>query len=326
MKQILLLIVVTSFLACSCSKDKGKDENSPANTLPAITINNHSYSNEEILNYAYFLIQELDNETLNNNKIKKHIINNFINHILLYEAAKKSGIDIEKRRVDELLRKFDSNLNNKDLSTFQELRKYNIDKIKETIYENLVIQAYLNKLIYENVKVDESELLEYYSTNIQQDNQKILYHVWHIFVKDEDKALTARQKLRERNSFEKVAKEYSEDLYSGRGGDMGYIDLDEMPEEFKIIEDMKVKTVSEIVKSNYGYHIFSLRDKLTTEDKPSFDELSGEIYFKVFQKKQSELIENILKELRKDAKISFSGDFSLLFGSDSDSSAGKDDQ
>lgn len=319
MRKIFIVVMLIGLFGCGYNNEKRKVEDVHSDDVFTITINGNSYSGKDILSYSYFLLHEIDKEALKNDEIKKYIISSFTDHILLFNEAKKSGIEIEKRRVDEFLKKFDSNINNSDLSTFHMINIYDIQKIKNTIYENLVIQSYLNNLIYENIKVDKSELMQYYDTYIQQIEPKVLYHTWHIFIKDEKNARIAREKLRARNSFKSVAKEYSEDVYAENGGDMGYISLDEMPEDFKVIADMKVGTISEIIKSEYGYHIFSVRDKMVLKEKPSFDEISGEIYFKVFEKKQSKLVENIIKELRKNAKINIVGDINSIFESNTDS-------
>ena len=61
----------------------------------------------------------------------------------------------------------------------------------------------------------------------------------------------------EGNKFEDLAKERSYDKYSAKkGGDLGTFNKDDLVKEFvQAVEKLKIGDISEIVKTDLGYHI-----------------------------------------------------------------------
>jgi len=321
MKKLFLLLFLILFIGCSDKNDEAKNEKDiESNTKkPVLIIDNKPYYNEDIINYAYYLLQEIDEKEVENTEIKDKILNDFINHILLLREAKKAGINIDRQRIKKVVEKFNKGAEEDSLSIFTGKIQPDIAQIEKIIYENMVVQAYLNKLVEEKVKVTEEDLKAYYDNMSKTEVNKTLYNVWHIFTTDEKKADKARELLRQRNSFKKIAESYSEDPYAEKGGDMGYIDLDVMPEVFQYVKKMRIRQVSPVLKSDYGYHIFSLRDIAKSTVSGTFEEASGEIYSKVYESKQNDLIENLIKELRKNAEIKIIGGVNFTFESDNSS-------
>lgn len=110
--------------------------------------------------------------------------------------------------------------------------------------------------------------------------------IQHILIKiekteeDETKIINLMQDLKKKieggESFEKLAKEFSDDPDAEKtSGKIGWLYLDNMPketEEFKrIIPYLKINEISEPFKTNYGYHIvrldgFKEKHKMTIEN------------------------------------------------------------
>ena len=75
------------------------------------------------------------------------------------------------------------------------------------------------------------------------------------------KAEEALAKVKAGEDFSKVAKEYSQDSSASSGGDLGTFGRNQMVTEF---EDaafaMKPGEISDIVETQYGYHIIKVTD------------------------------------------------------------------
>jgi len=321
MKKIFLLLILILFIGCSDKNNGEKNEKNIDSNIkkPVLLIDNRPYYNEDIINYAYYLLQEIDEKDVENTEIKDKILNDFINHILLLREAKKAGINIDRERIKKVVEKFNKVGEEESLSIFTGKTQPDIGQVEKIIYENMVVQAYLNKLVEEKVKVTEEDLKAYYDNMSRTEEYKTLYNVWHIFTTDKKKADKARELLRRRNSFKKIAENYSEDPYAEKGGDMGYVDLEVMPEVFQYVKKMRIREVSPVIKSDYGYHIFSLRNISKSTVSGTFEEVSGEIYSKVYESKQNELIENLIKELRKNAEIKIISGVNFTFEPDNSS-------
>lgn len=106
--------------------------------------------------------------------------------------------------------------------------------------------------------------------------------------------------------FEKYAKENSEDIASGqKGGDLGFFAYNDMVEPFsKAAFSLKPNKVSDLVQTDYGYHIIIVKDRAKA-GKISFDKSKDEIRQYLMTEKQVKLLENLIVSLKNNAKIEF---------------------
>ncbi|MBU1178692.1 peptidylprolyl isomerase [Patescibacteria group bacterium] len=82
------------------------------------------------------------------------------------------------------------------------------------------------------------------------------------------KASDTLQQVKDGKDFAELAKENSDDKYSAEsGGDLGYFSRGEMVPEFEAAAFALEKGgVSDLVQTQYGYHIIKLEDKKVTEE------------------------------------------------------------
>lgn len=159
---------------------------------------------------------------------------------------------------------------------FMEPEKVKLDYIE-------LSQAELAK----NVRVTDKVLQDYYNSNKDQFTDPEQRQASHILIQINDK-MTAEQakekieeiqaKLKAGDSFEKLAKEYSEDPGSANlGGDLGLFPQGMMVPEFdKVVFAMKEGQVSDPVKTQFGYHLIKLV-KIQPKHVKSFKEAKGEV-------------------------------------------------
>ena len=146
----------------------------------------------------------------------------------------------------------------------------------------------------------------FYDAQVKELKPETEVRARHILVESEDIAKAALQRLKAGEDFAKLASELSKDPGSGKeGGDLGYFTKDRMVPEFA---DAAFKTepgqLSEIVKSQFGYHIIKVEDR-RVKQPPSFEAVKDQIAKYMTQKAQEETVTN----LRASAKIErFDGD------------------
>src|SRR5262245_54568822 len=136
------------------------------------------------------------------------------------------------------------------------------------------------------VSVPPSDIQRYYNDNIQQYQTPEQVKASHILLKTEGKDEAAvRQKaeevLKEVKSgadFAALAKKYSEDEGSkANGGDLNYFGRGRMVPEFeKVAFTLEPGQVSDLVKSQFGFHIIKVIDKRPGATRP-LDEVRSQI-------------------------------------------------
>ncbi|MDD3050440.1 MAG: peptidylprolyl isomerase [Candidatus Cloacimonetes bacterium] len=82
-----------------------------------------------------------------------------------------------------------------------------------------------------------------------------------------DSAMTIYQMAKSGESFEQLARDYSEDNSAANGGDLGFFGKGKMVPEFETTAfALNVGEISEPVLSQFGYHIIKLEEKRKAED------------------------------------------------------------
>jgi len=166
---------------------------------------------------------------------------------------------------------------------------YEQNKAKFQIPEKRVIRYALLDLtqLRQNTVVTDDELKAVYQQNIQQFQVPNRVHAQHILLmtvggktdaevaeikkKAEDILAQAKKKGA---SFEDLAKKYSEDPGSkAKGGDLGWVLQGQTVPEFeKAAFSLNKGEISDLIKTQYGFHIIKVLDKETAHTK-TFDEV-----------------------------------------------------
>ncbi len=82
------------------------------------------------------------------------------------------------------------------------------------------------------------------------------YKAKHILLEDMDDAMEIREQILLGESFEKLAKDFSECDSSEKGGMLGWFSSGAMDAEFeKALFHLKKDEISKPVKTKYGYHL-----------------------------------------------------------------------
>ncbi|HEV3418735.1 MAG TPA: peptidyl-prolyl cis-trans isomerase [Candidatus Acidoferrum sp.] len=195
----------------------------------------------------------------------------------------------EKVKLDYVLIK-PEDLESKITPTESELKAYyEQNKAKFQIPEKRVVRYALLDLtqLRQNTLVTDDELKVVYQQNIQQFQVPNRVHAEHILlmtvggktdaevaeIKKKAEDILAQAKKKGAN-FEDLAKKYSEDPGSkAKGGDLGWLVRGQTVPEFeKAAFSLNKGEISDLIKTQYGFHIIKVLDKETAHTK-TFDEV-----------------------------------------------------
>lgn len=150
------------------------------------------------------------------------------------------------------------------------------------------------------VSVSDQEVKEFYDANVakfQGDEQRQASHILINFGQDKEAAKAKATSIlaqvkKNPNSFEELAIKNSQDTGSAtKGGDLGSFGRGAMVKPFEdAVFAMKVNQISELVESEFGYHIIKLNG--ITGQSSSFDQMKPQIKAElIFQKAQAKYAE-----------------------------------
>lgn len=177
-----------------------------------------------------------------------------------------------------------------------------LEQIKKTT-EQILVQSLIEKEIIGKVKVDDQEALTYYEENKDNFITKEQVYLYNILVETEEVAQDILEKLKAGGDFIELAKEKSTGPSAAQGGDLGYVSKGELiPEIENVIFALEIGNISDIIKSEYGFHILKVTDK-KPEVLKTFEEVKEEIVQTLLSTKQKEAFDNLLEEIKSQVTI-----------------------
>ena len=107
-------------------------------------------------------------------------------------------------------------------------------------------------------------------------------------------------------NFAQIAKENSEDTTTAvKGGELGFFAAQEMVPEFsKAAFAMKPNTVSGLVKTQFGYHIIKVTDRMAAGQEP-YEKVKNDIKAYLQNQRELQAIDNLVESLKKSANIEY---------------------
>ncbi|TQX10430.1 peptidylprolyl isomerase, partial [Clostridioides difficile] len=242
------------------------------------------------------------------------IISFMVDNELLYQEAKDKGLTPSKSEVDSKYQELEDKMN-LNTSYKEKMDKAGVDKdyLKQEISRDLAIDK--NKKAFEDrINISDNDMEAYYTSHkkdfnveevsasqilistLDKNKKEVSKDKKEVLKKKADNILT---KIKNGESFESLAKKYSDDKATGKnGGQLGYFTKDDKNAEFtKEVFKLKKNEVSNVFETSYGYHIVKVTDK--RERQKSFNECQSLIRESILNEKYIEHI----KKLNEDAKI-----------------------
>jgi len=190
-----------------------------------------------------------------------------------------------------------------------------IEAYKTNIRDQILISKVQNFELGGRVKISKRKIEKYYHGNQKEFWESSKVRVKHSLLlvergvseeirKEKNKQIKEiLAELKEGKDFAEAAKEYSEDVSASIGGDVGFVVRGQMVPEFeKEVYRLKEGEVSDVVETEYGYHIIKAEEVQKGRTLP-FKEVENKIKNILLQKKRHSAYKNWMSELRESAFI-----------------------
>mgnify|MGYP004495263367 FL=1 len=267
------------------------------------------------------------------------VVNQLIIQKLLDQEAEARGIKVSQKDIDQAIKDVMDKMGGKD-QLMNTLRNNGISTAE--FKKDIKVQVKMQKLATEagNINVTDADCKNFYNKNqdkfrhadqvrashilisanpyqIQQeitaksktkmDEKELKAAVEKVMAEKQAEAEKLAKELQADNSkFAQYAKKYSEDPQSAKqGGDLGFFAKDRMVPEFaEAAFKAKPNTVTEPVKSQFGYHIIFVTDRRGAGVVP-YEKAKSDIKDYLVQEKQIKALDELTTAAKKKAKIEF---------------------
>jgi len=282
--------------------------------------------NEEIVTQTEFhrvlesLLETAHSSISENNippQLGKKALQGLIDERLQLQEAQKIGISVFPEEIDRSIREIKTK---NGLTSDWELEKallsqnMTMETLQANIKKNILLLKLRERAVRSKIKLTDTEITDYFTKYKEKKAGGI--HLSHILFSipqeaDEtivaqiyDQALHVWEELHEGLDFAQAAEKYSQDAETcPQGGDMGYLELDQICLPFKQeITKLKVGQFSRPIRTSFGFHLLKLNaQKPLTLIKNSTQ--WNKIKETLINQKIEQYYQQWLKKLRKQAYI-----------------------
>jgi peptidyl-prolyl cis-trans isomerase C len=249
-------------------------------------------------------------------QIRGQALESMIVEQLLTEQIKKAGIDITEKDVNDKLNEIvaaqPGGMTMESFKTMLAAQGQSFDVVKGQIKKTLGYEKLLGA-----IEVNDAEAKAFYNENKEDFNTPEQVKASHILIKvaptatpEEKAAAKAKidgllKQVKAGGDFAALAKENSDCPSKAKGGDLGFFDRSSMVKEFADAAfAMKVGQVSNVVETQFGYHIIKVTDRKEGGLTP-FDKAKADIVKSFQDKKKSELFKQLIEKVKAGANIEY---------------------
>jgi len=260
----LALILVLALSLGGCQKKDSTGAVVPEN---AVAVVNGEVMDLETFNKAFAMVersynelygdtiwtQEIQGQTVRD-MIRERILEAMVIEKLIIGNVSSTGYELSKEEVDEAYAAFmETAAEDADLTAFYEANGIDEAYIKSQIESKLYTEEF-ERQVFTEVESDTANLESLYDTYPLQVDAS------HILVAEAELADEIKGKIAAGEDFAELAKQYSIDTGSAQtGGALGLFGRGTMVEEFETAAfALKAGEVSEVIQSQFGYHIIKV--------------------------------------------------------------------
>jgi parvulin-like peptidyl-prolyl isomerase len=294
--QILGLIFLPAFF---CLEGCGLKNRAPTDSNPIVLwVGTSSYTKADLERFFDGRLNEFRDSGATD-EVKSALLDSFIEEKLLLSKAEELRIEPDAKALDSMRDRLSLNGggSSSDLKRDKELERSMLDSLKA--------QQYLRDQLFKSLSVSPEECEIYYKEHIQDFVRNDVVHVREILVDSLDQAQKIQAQLRtNRNrNFKELARQYSKAPTAADGGELGMFQRGELPDEFeKAIFPLATGAISQVVRTQYGYHMFLLEEKVLAHQQ-KYAEVEDQIQEKLLLERQREALERELVALASQIKI-----------------------
>ena len=187
-------------------------------------------------------------------------------------------------------------------------RNRDIEKRLAELKKDFMVQEYVQKEILENPNIPEKDMRQYYKSHPMDFIQPASIHLYEIMVSDLKTAEDIIARYRKGESFEDMARKYSEAPSKGRGGDLGFVREGKLDERLsRVAFSLSPGQISPPIQIETGYYIFMAGQNIPSRQL-SYEESIPLLKKIMYSKYGEDNFKNFLVDLRAKSKIKIVGD------------------
>ena len=263
--SIWILLILTAYFPLVASGCSGKSNTAPTGLSESavIEINGEAISREKYIKALKALKQRYRLENSRDFSpdqllwLKSDVTNEIILDVLFQQEVAKNSIKISDEELKRNLQQMMNDYQEDSFQRYLEIENISLQEWQNKLKNNLLIKSLINKVVNSKVSISDSETQEYFKAHPEEFQTKERIRALHIMVETEEEARNILKKMASgKKDFSHLAQEHSLGPEGVKGGDLGYFESGNMPEEFDDIFRLTENEPGAFIGSHSGFIIF----------------------------------------------------------------------
>jgi peptidyl-prolyl cis-trans isomerase SurA len=251
-------------------------------------------------------------------EVFRKVLERIIEEKLIEQEAKKSGTKVTPKEIEGAVEemKQKNKINQEELEMALAAEGLTLEAFKKNLEKRILRTKFVHSMVKVEQKPGEKELTEFFLKNVNQYRVNQSYQPAHILFLIPQEAAPEQirgirkkgqkvlEKIKEGADFAKMAMEYSEDASSRKeGGDLGYFKKGELlPTLEREAMKLQVGEVSDLIRTEVGFHILKLLDRKGGEPPP-FEEIREKVQADYYEMEFEKAYQQFLSKLKEKSVI-----------------------
>jgi peptidyl-prolyl cis-trans isomerase C/foldase protein PrsA len=235
--------------------------------------------------------------------IKRALLDTLVQRMLLLQVAREKNVTVAPGDVDRAVLRVRADYPTDGFDQALSQAHLSLAELKKDQEASLTVLKLFEQEVYPRVGVTEDEIHDYFDAHEADFTEPEQVHAAQIVVKELDEAKRVQQLLRQGQSFADLARKYSLSADARVGGDLGFFPRGRMPPPFDAVcFKLGVGQVSDVVSTEYGFHLFKLLAKRPAR-KQDFAQARQEIEHRLLERKRARAQADYVQALKAKAQI-----------------------
>src|SRR6266404_3654104 len=285
----LVSILMIAALGVGC---RTKSDNSPV----IANLNAHEIHRDEFERFLELKMGEFDTAELADS-IRSQMLDDYIKRRLVLEDAARLGISIGSAEMEQTAQDNPQMKSNVATAT-----------TREELAHDLLVEKYYRQVALKDVRVSPEEVQQYIEKNQSRLTDRPGFLVREIRVQSREEADRLHREVTEgRRDFASVARLHSDTANAERNGLARY-DEGQLPDVLeKAIQQLRPGDVSQVIESNYGFHMFKLEQRIKPhapeERRSQLDDRRAQLTEELIARRNQQAVDKAIEQLTSEAKI-----------------------
>lgn len=265
-----LALLILAVMAGGCQDSQRRDVAGGTSTRSIAVVNNERITVEEFLNEHLLFFTRWDrfirNDKDKKKDLKEIILSNMIDQKLLDQEARRRGIEVSAKILEQELRKLVAPYGDEELARMVRQPNFSMESWRNVLRRRLIHSELIQKEVISKIRITQRELRAYYERHRKDFMVPEQVRVRHIAVSSRSELRKVARRLRRGRDFVKLVQDYSITPDRATDGDLGFVPRGVLPLEFdqtifKLASIGSISSTEKPVKTQMGFHIFRLEGR-----------------------------------------------------------------